>query len=370
MTMGSAMSKKTPLYEEHIKLGARMVEFAGWEMPVQYSGVIDEHKAVREAAGLFDVSHMGQIEVTGRGATDYVQHLTTNDVRKLVDGQAQYSLLCRENAGVIDDVIVYRISGEKYVIVVNAINAVKDLDWLESHARDDARIENISPEHAMIAFQGPKSQEILAELTDADLASIGHYHFRSGRIAGADCIIARTGYTGEDGFEIFAPPAGVTGVWQAILEKGKPRGVLPAGLGARDTLRTEMRYSLYGHEITEETNPIEAGLGWVVKLNNEDDFIGKRAIKEIKEKGLARTLVGFKMQESGIPRQGYPILIGEKEAGIVTSGTMSPSLREPIGIGFVPIEAREIGTEICIDIRGRSRKAIVVETPFYRKDNR
>lgn len=363
------MPKRTPLYDDHIRLGARMVEFAGWELPVMYSGVIDEHKAVRNSAGIFDVSHMGQIEVTGKGATDYVQYLTTNDARKLVDGQAQYSILCRAGGGVVDDVIVYRISEDKYVIVVNAINAEKDLDWLKSQAKGDVKLEDISTQHAMIAFQGPKSSEILAELTDADLPSIRHYHFHEGRIADEKCIIARTGYTGEDGFEIFAPPSGVTGVWQAILEKGKPRGVLPAGLGARDTLRTEMRYSLYGHEITEETNPLEAGLGWVVKLKNGDDFIGKEAIRRIKEEGLPRTLVGFKMEESGIPRQGYPITIAGREVGVVTSGTMSPSMGEAIGIGFVPTEAREIGTEICIDIRGRSRKAIVVETPFYRKDN-
>jgi aminomethyltransferase len=370
MRTGKPMPKRTPLYDEHIRLGARMVEFAGWDMPVMYSGVIDEHKAVRSAAGLFDVSHMGQIEVTGKGATDCVQYLTTNDVKKLVDGQAQYSILCRDNGGVIDDVIVYRIRGDKYVIVVNASNAEKDFDWMKSHARGGVKLEDISPQYAMIAFQGPKSSEILSELTDADLPSIRHYHFHEGRIAGEECIIASTGYTGEDGFEIFAPPSGVTSVWQAILEKGKPRGVLPAGLGARDTLRTEMRYSLYGHEITEETNPLESGLGWVVKLKTDDDFIGKEAIRRIKDEGLARTLVGFRMEESGIPRQGYPISMGGKEVGVVTSGTMSPSLREAIGIGFVPTEAREIGTEICIDIRGRSRKAIVVETPFYRKDNR
>jgi aminomethyltransferase len=370
MRIERTMAKQTPLHDEHVKLGARMVEFAGWEMPVQYSGVIDEHKAVRRTAGIFDVSHMGQIEVTGSGATDYVQYLTTNNARKLVDGQAQYSILCREGGGVIDDVIVYRIGEEKYVIVVNAINAEKDLDWLRSNARDDVNLEDISPRYAMIALQGPKSEELLAELSDANLPSIQHYHFHEGGITGKECIIARTGYTGEDGFEIFVSPADVVSVWQAILERGKPRGVLPAGLGARDTLRTEMRYSLYGHEITEETNPLEAGLGWVVKLKNDDDFIGKEAIKKIKEEGLARTLVGFKMQESGIPRQGYPIKMGDREVGVVTSGTMSPSLGEAIGIGFVPTEMRGVGTEICIDIRGRSRKATIVETPFYRKDNR
>lgn len=361
------MSKQTPLYEEHLRLGGRMVEFAGWDMPVQYSGVKDEHIAVRTAAGLFDVSHMGQIEFTGKGAAACIQHLTTNDVSKLVDGQAQYSLLCKENGGVLDDIIVYRIDAERFVLVVNAANAAKDLAWLEAHVSDGVSIKDISADYAMIAFQGPLAAKILAPLSTADIDGIGHYHFTNGDVAGKPAIIARTGYTGEDGFEIFASPADMPLIWQSLLEGGAPQGVKPAGLGARDTLRLEMKYSLYGHEITEETNPLEAGLSWVVKLNTTEDFIGKAAIKALREAGQTRTLVGFCMKDPGIPRQGYAILLDGKAAGIVTSGTMSPSLDKAIGIGYVPMEARALGAEISIDIRGRARKAVVVETPFYAK---
>ncbi|MFA5812481.1 MAG: glycine cleavage system aminomethyltransferase GcvT [bacterium] len=361
------MTSRTPLYDEHLRLGARIVDFAGWEMPVQYTGVIDEHRAVRTAAGLFDVSHMGQLEVTGPEATDAVQYLTTNDVRKMTDGRAQYSILCNERGTVVDDIIVYRFSSTRYIIVVNASNAAKDFAWCKSHLKGNAAIRDASDEYALIAFQGPLAAEILAGFTDVDLAAIPSYHFRQGKVAGRDAIVARTGYTGEDGFELFTAPSDATPIWQALLEKGKARGVAPAGLGARDTLRLEMKYSLYGHEITEETNPLEAGLGWVVKLDTPEDFIGKAAIVEIKRKGLPRALAGFKMTDAGIPRQGYPILIDGKAAGIVTSGTMSPSLEYAIGIGYVPRDSAATDTEISIDIRGRARKATVVETPFYKR---
>jgi aminomethyltransferase len=363
------MVQRTPLYEEHKRLGGKMVEFAGWDMPVQYTGVKDEHTAVRTAAGLFDVSHMGQLEFTGKGAAASLQHLTTNDVSKLVDGQAQYSLLCKEDGGVIDDIIVYRVNAQRFVLVVNAANAAKDFAWLKAHLGSDTVMKDISADYAMIAFQGPAAATILASLTDADLTELGHYRFTNGTVADKACIVARTGYTGEDGFEIFASPADMPQVWQGILEAGKPRGVKPAGLGARDTLRLEMKYSLYGHEITEETNPLEAGLGWVVKLNTASDFIGKQAIEAIRNAGPSRALVGFRMLEPGIPRQGYSILFAGKQAGVVTSGTMSPSLDEAIGIGYVPMEARAIGAEISIDIRGRARKAGVVATPFYQKES-
>ncbi len=361
------MPRKTPLYDEHVRLGARIVDFAGWEMPVQYTGVIDEHRAVRAAAGLFDVSHMGQLEITGPGATEAVQYLTTNDVRKMTDGRAQYSILCNERGTVVDDIIVYRFSPTRYMLVVNASNAAKDFAWCRSHLKGNAAIRDKSDEYALIAFQGPLAAKILSNFTDYDLPSMISYHFGEGKVAGKSAIIARTGYTGEDGFEIFTAPADAVHVWQALLEKGKGMGVAPAGLGARDTLRMEMKYSLYGHEITEETNPLESGLGWVVKLDTPDDFIGKAALVDVKKKGLSRALVGFKMQDSGIPRQGYPIIVAGKQAGIVTSGTMSPSLEYAIGIGFVPRESSALGTEISVDIRGRARKATIVETPFYRK---
>lgn len=364
------VSLKTPLYDEHVKLGAKIVDFAGWQMPVQYTGVIDEHKTVRTSAGLFDVSHMGQIEIKGAGAESFVQYLTTNDVLKMVDGRAQYSIFLNERATVIDDIIVYRFTKEHYIIVVNASNTAKDFAWCKKHERPDAKVTDRSADFALIAFQGPKATEILQTLTDTDLASIGTYYFKTGTVAGVkDLIIARTGYTGEDGFELFSSPKDAPKIWQALLEKGKSAGVKAVGLGARDTLRMEMKYSLYGHEITDETNPLEAGLGWVVKLDKPGEFIGKNALTEIKKTGLKRKLAGFKMTDRGIPRQGYPIIIDGKPAGLVTSGTMSPSLDEAIGIGYVPTGFEKVGTKFAIDIRGQAKGAVVVETPFYKRRN-
>jgi glycine cleavage system T protein (aminomethyltransferase) len=361
------MSRRTPLYDEHVRLGAKIVDFAGWQMPVQYRGVMEEHRAVRAAAGLFDVSHMGQILIEGPAATECVQHLTTNDVRKLTDGRAQYSILCNERGTVVDDIIVYRLAATRYILVVNASNAAKDFAWCKAHAQAGATLTDVSDDYALIAFQGPKAAAILATLTEIDLSTIGTYHFREGKVAGRRAIVARTGYTGEDGFELFVSPADATPVWQALLERGKPQGVQAAGLGARDTLRLEMKYSLYGHEITEETNPLEAGLGWVVKLDVAEDFVGKAALLEIKQRGPTRALVGFEMVDPGIPRQGYPILVDGTSQGIVTSGTMSPSLEKAIGIGYVPCAAASIGQHIFVDIRGRAREATVVKTPFYKR---
>lgn len=359
---------RTPLYDEHVRLGAKIVDFAGWEMPVQYTGVIDEHMAVRNAAGIFDVSHMGEIEFSGRGAGALVQFLTTNDVSKMTDGGAQYSILCNERGTVIDDVIVYRFSQARYMLVVNASNAAKDFAWCKKHERPDAKVVDRSDDFALIAFQGPKAAEILKSLTGLDLSQIETYHFKIGAVAEKkNTIVARTGYTGEDGFEIFSKPADAPTLWQSLIERGKSLGVKPAGLGARDTLRLEMKYSLYGHEITEETNPLEAGLGWVVKLDTPVDFIGKSALVEIKKAGLKRRLAGFKMIDRGIARQDYPIIINGKPCGIVTSGTHSPCLDVSIGLGYVPAGQETIGNEIFIDIRGVARKAVVVKTPFYKK---
>ena len=362
------MTRRTPLYDEHVKLGGKIVDFAGWEMPVQYTGVKDEHVAVRSAAGLFDVSHMGQIEVEGPGAEPLLQSLTTNDVKKMTDGRAQYSILCNEGGTVIDDIIVYRFTPTRYIVVVNASNAAKDFAWVKKHERPDARVTDRSDDFALIAFQGPKAAGILQGMTDLNLSDIKTYYHMTGEVAGKrNVIVARTGYTGEDGFELFLKPADAPSVWQALLERGKNSGVKAAGLGARDTLRLEMKYSLYGHEITEETNPLEAGLGWVVKLDTPDDFVGKAAIADVKKRGLSRRLAGFKMTDRGIPRQGYPILAAGKVAGVVTSGTMSPSLDCAIGIGYVPAGEEKIGNRISIDIRGQAREAIVVETPFYKR---
>lgn len=362
------MARHTPLYDEHIRLGAKMVEFAGWEMPVQYTGVIAEHKAVRAAAGLFDVSHMGEIEISGPDAGAAAQYLTTNDIKTMIDGKAQYSLLCNERGTVVDDIIVYRFSKTRYMLVVNASNTEKDLAWCRSHMKGNSAVIDRSDEYALIALQGPRSAEILSRLVDLDLNSVAKYHFQTGRVADAGgCVVARTGYTGEDGFELFVAPSRAAAVWQALLESGRPSGALPAGLGARDTLRMEMKYSLYGHEIDEERTPLESGLAWVVKLDAPDDFIGREALAAAKKQGVSRRLVGFKMTEPGIPRQGYAVLIDGKPAGMVTSGTMSPSLRIAIGIGLVPADAANVGNKIFIDIRGNERQAEIVKTPFYKK---
>ncbi|MDZ4224459.1 MAG: glycine cleavage system aminomethyltransferase GcvT, partial [bacterium] len=288
---GEFMAKRTPLYEEHVKCNARIVDFAGFDMPVQYSGVVEEHNAVRKAAGLFDVSHMGEFEFTGPDALPFLEYLTPNSVSKLTDGQAQYSMLCNENGGIVDDLLVYRFNPEKFVMVVNASNIEKDWQWIQKNTgrRTQYAIRNISDQTALLALQGPKAKEIIK--TD-----LKPFHFFEGELFGVkNCTIARTGYTGEDGFEIFCPADQAVTLWQALLKAGAPLGLKPTGLGARDTLRLEARLSLYGHEINDETNPLEAGLSWVVKLDKPFDFIGKQALKKIKEGGLKRQIVGFKM---------------------------------------------------------------------------
>jgi aminomethyltransferase len=362
------MGKRTPLYDDHVALKGRIVDFAGWELPIQYSGLSAEHVAVRTAAGLFDVSHMGQFEFSGPGALDTVQYLTTNNARKLEDNQSQYSLLCYEHGGVVDDLILYRFAEDRYIMVVNAGNIDKDWEWVTSHTSKDVTLTNRSDDFAMFALQGPKAEGILQRLADADLSAIKPFRCVTTDVKGSGvCTIARTGYTGEDGFEIFVDPDKASVLWNAVLETGAPDGILPVGLGARDTLRLEAKFSLYGHEITADTNPLEAGLGWAVKLKN-DDFIGRDALKTIKENGLTRSLIGFAMIDKGIPRDGYPLCDEEKTIGIVTSGTMSPSLQKAIGIGYVPVALKEIGTKIYVDIRGKKRLAEIVKTPFISKD--
>ena len=362
------MAKQTPLHSEHVKLGAKMVEFAGWDMPVQYTSIKDEHLAVRNAAGLFDVSHMGEIEISGPDALALVQHLSTNDASNMIDGKALYSLMLNERGTVIDDVIIYRFTQERFIIVVNASNVDKDFAWMKKHANSNVTVTNRSDDYALIAFQGPKAPEILQTLTDVDLPSIKRYHFASGAVTGInDVILARTGYTGEDGFEIFCTPADAPKLWSALRDAGKTHGVKPTGLAARDTLRIEMKFSLYGHEISEETNPYEAGLGWVVKMGEENGFYGKDVLAEIKKRGITRRLVGFTMIDRAIPRQGYSIIKDGEAVGEVTSGTMSPSMDIPIGIGFVPPDMRAMGTRFHIDIRGKLKEAEVIETPFYKK---
>lgn len=362
------MANRTPLYKNHISLNAKMVEFAGWEMPIQYSGVIAEHNAVRNKAGLFDVSHMGQVEIKGADAEQFSQYITTNDILSMEDGRALYSLLLNEKGTVVDDVIVYRFNKDKFIFVVNASNVEKDFNWIKSHKKGNVEINNRSDDYALIALQGPLAKKILKQFTEFDLGTLTTFHFVESEVNGVkNCIIARTGYTGEDGFEIFCPPQSASAIWDALLNEGKSEGVMPIGLGARDTLRMEMKYSLYGHEITDQTNPFEAGLSWVVKMNKSGEFLGKSALIKIKEEGITRKLIGFKMIDRAIPRDGYKILSNGKEIGYVTSGTQSPSLNEPIGIGYVPMKYSALGSRFLIDIRGKSREAEVVKTPFYNK---
>ena len=354
-----------------------MVEFGGWEMPVLYSGVKDEHLAVRSAAGLFDVSHMGEFEFKRKNAVSCVDYLTSNNVSKLSDGKAHYSLILTEDGKIVDDIIAYRISAEHIMMVVNAGNIDKDWKWVSSHLKGDVEIKNRSDDFALMALQGPRSVEILQKIIDINLGEVPSFGVAGCTIANVgNCMIARTGYTGEDGFEIFTAPDNASTIWNVLLETGSSQGLKPVGLGARDTLRLEMKYSLYGHEITLETNPIEAGLGWVVKLKKESDFIGKSAIKKIKAEGPKRKCIGFRMIDPGIPREGYEILPTNQRTneptyavGVVTSGTMSPSLNKAIGTGYVPTDMAAVETKIYIDIRGQKRLAEIVETPFYKKQS-
>lgn len=361
--------KKTPLNQVHRELGARMVDFGGWDMPVQYSGVIEEHLAVRQAAGLFDVSHMGEIEVTGADALDFIQHLTINDAAKLADGQIQYSAFCYPEGGVVDDVTLYRFNASHFFFCVNASNTDKDFAWMQQVLAESAMIDvtlnNRSHEYAQIALQGPKSEEILAALTNVPLADIVYYHFREGVVADVKMIVSRTGYTGEEGFELYLPATAAVKVWQQLLLAGAPHGLLPIGLGARDTLRLEKGYALYGHELSKEITPLEAGLAWITKLD-KPDFVGKAALLAQKNHGIPRRRVGLVMQERGIPREGYPVFDGDREVGVVTSGTMSPTLKVGIALALVVPAAAGVDSELQVAIRNRRMSARVVRTPFVK----
>jgi aminomethyltransferase len=360
--------KRTPLYEQHRALGARLVEFGGWEMPVQYSGILQEHEAVRSRAGLFDVSHMGEIKVEGPAAGAFLQYLVPNDVSRLVVGQALYTQLCLPDGNTIDDLLVYHLAEMHYMLVVNAANIAKDFAWVQEQAKNfqDVRVTDQSDTTALVALQGPLAQGILQQLTEVDLAKIGYYHLASGPVDGINCIISRTGYTGEDGFELYCAPADVVRLWNDLLGAGKAQGLLPAGLGARDTLRLEAGYCLYGHELNEQTNPLEAGLGWSVKLN-KGDFIGRAALLKIKEEGVERKLIGVEMLERGICRAEYVIYANEHPIGSLTSGAPSPTLHKNIGMGYVVAAHAVVGRRIDIDIRGRRTAAQIVALPFYKR---
>ncbi len=362
--------KRTPLYDTHLALGARMVEFGGWEMPVQYTGILDEHHAVRNAAGLFDIDHMGQFDVTGADALDFLQRLLSSDLSALEPNQAKYALMCYADGTVVDDTFVYRrVTGNKaarpqYMVVVNASNRDKDFKWMDAHRSGfKVALRDISDELYMLAFQGPRAEEVLQRIEPFDLSKIAYHHAQTFRIGSDKGIIARTGYTGEDGFELFIPVEHGKHVWDAILETGKDAGVKPIGLGARDSLRFEAKMPLYGHEIDATTTPIEAGLGWACDVNK--DFVGRDALLKQKIEGVSKKLVGFEMIDRGIARKDYRICKDGHPVGTVTTGMFSPTLQKNLGLGFVPPELSAIGTEFDVEVRGKLLKARVIRTPFY-----
>lgn len=357
--------KRTPLFAAHQTLGARFVDFGGWEMPVQYTSILEEHEAVRCHAGLFDVSHMGEVEILGPHALATLQRLTVNDVARLRDGQAQYSLLCRPDGGVVDDIIVHRIHSERFFLCINAGNAEKDVAWMREHL-GAAELVDRSAELALLALQGPQATAILASLTNLDLGSVPRFELRDGQIAGRRALIAHTGYTGEDGWEIYCEGTLAPALWNALLEAGHPRQLQPAGLGARDTLRLEAALPLYGHELDDQTTPFEARLAWVVRLD-KGDFIGREALQRQKEAGITRQLVGVALTGAGIPRQGYRLVKDAVEVGKITSGTKSPTLGKAIGLGYVATAFRDAGTTLDVEIRGKNVAAEVVPLPFYRR---
>ncbi|HEY3192946.1 MAG TPA: glycine cleavage system aminomethyltransferase GcvT [Solirubrobacterales bacterium] len=359
--MEAGTLKRTPLYEAHVAAGAKLVDFAGWEMPVQYDGIKEEHLCVRNACGVFDVSHMGEIETEGPRAAELLQRLLSNDVSKIQVGGAQYSTLCREDGGVLDDLFTYRLADDRYLTVTNAANHVRDLEWFEAHAVEfEAEVRDRIDGYAMLAVQGPEARGIVGKLAEAELPE--RFHTAELTVAGAPALVCGTGYTGEDGVEILVSPDGARTVWDAVIGGGAS----PAGLGARDTLRLEVNYCLYGNDLTEERTPIEAALGWCVK--EETGFTGSEACRQVREEGPAEILRPFVLTGSGIPRQGNPIMSGDQQVGEVTSGTMSPCLEVGIGMGYVRSDLSEPGTKIEIDVRGKRRPAEVRKAPLYSRD--
>ncbi len=360
--------KTTALNETHRRLGARMIDFGGWEMPVQYpAGTIEEHLAVRRAVGIFDVSHMGELEVRGPQALDLVQHLTCNDASKLADGQIQYSALTLPNGAFVDDILVHRFASDHYFICVNASNTDKDFAWISSNAGGfEAEVANLSQNYSQLAVQGPQAVPLLQSLTSTALDEIRYYWFSTGTVAETACLITRTGYTGEDGFELYCDPSDTIKLWERILEAGQPHGILPCGLAARNTLRLEAKMALYGHEIDDQITVLEADLGWICKLD-KPEFIGRDRLIAQRAEGVKRRLAGFEVIDKGIARDHYPVIIDDQEAGFVTSGSPAPYLKKNIGLAMLPIDKTAIGTRFQIDVRGRRLTAEVVATPFYRR---
>lgn len=362
--------KRTPLFEVYKEYGGKTIDFGGWELPVQFSSIKEEHEAVRTKAGLFDVSHMGEIIVTGPDSLNYLQKMLTNDISKIKNGGAQYNAMCYENGGTVDDLLVYKIEDNHYLLVVNASNIDKDFKWLEAHLEGHVLIDNLSEKMAQLALQGPLAEKVLQKLAgDSDLTEIGFFKFqREMKINGKNALVSRTGYTGEDGFEIYCDASDAVELWKAILSAGEEEGVVPCGLGSRDTLRFEATLALYGQELSPEISPLEAGIGFAVKLNKEADFIGKEVLKQQKDAGAARKLVGIEMIDRGIPRHGYPVYKGEELIGEVTTGTQSPSLKKNIGLVLIKSEHAGIDSEIDVEIRGKRLKAKIVPTPFYKRE--
>jgi aminomethyltransferase len=371
LTATAPQLKQTPLNNAHRQSGGRMVDFGGWDMPVQYpAGTIEEHLRTRNHAGLFDVSHMGEVDVRGPDAIAFVNRITSNDVTKLVDGQAHYTALTTPQGTVIDDLLVYRLAADHLLLVVNATTTDKDWEWINSHHAGEAvKLENVSSNYCQLALQGPDAQNILAKLTDLPLAEIKYYHFTTGAVDGIDSIVSRTGYTGEDGFEVYAAPEHAEKLWTKILDAGNfgtDDGVLPCGLAARNTLRLESGMALYGHEIDETTTLYEANLGWICKLD-KGDFIGREALVQQKAEGIKRKLIGFEVTDRGIARDDQGVVIDDQNVGKVTSGSPAPYLKKNIGLAYVPVEYASVDQEIKIDVRGRLVGAKIVKTPFYKR---
>jgi aminomethyltransferase len=364
--------KRTPLFDTYKEYGAKTIDFGGWELPVQFSSIKEEHEAVRTRAGLFDVSHMGEIDVKGTDSLRYLQKMMTNDISKLSDGGAQYTAMCYENGGTVDDLLVYKLKDNHYLLVVNASNIEKDYAWLAEHTEGDVQLENLSEKTAQLALQGPLAQKVLQRLaSETDLASIGFFKFKQEvDLNGKKALVSRTGYTGEDGFEIYCDSNDAAALWKAILEAGQEEGVVPCGLGSRDTLRFEANLALYGQELSPEISPLEAGIGFAVKLNKEDDFIGKEVLKQQKENGLPRKVVGIEMIDRGIPRHGYPVYKGEELIGEVTTGTQSPTLKKNIGLALLQSDEASLENEVEVEIRSKRLKARIVPIPFYKREKK
>ncbi|MEH6988907.1 glycine cleavage system aminomethyltransferase GcvT [Cytobacillus firmus] len=361
--------KRTPLFEVYKDYGAKTIDFGGWDLPVQFSSIKEEHEAVRTKAGLFDVSHMGEIEVKGTDSLNYLQKMMTNDISKLKNSGAQYTAMCYENGGTVDDLLVYKIEDDHYLLVVNASNIEKDFNWLQDHAEGNVELKNLSEDMAQLAIQGPLAEKVLQKLAGTNLSDIGFFKFQQDvDLNGKKALVSRTGYTGEDGFEVYCDAKDAAALWNEILEAGKEEGVLPCGLGARDTLRFEANLALYGQELSPDITPLEAGIGFAVKVNKEADFIGKEVLKNQKENGVPRKLAGIEMIDRGIPRHGYPVYKGEELIGEVTTGTQSPTLKKNIGLVLIKKEHAELGTELEVEIRGKRLKAKIEATPFYKRE--